>query len=205
MGQILKVVAYVSGLRADGSDTQTDYFLKKRAYLNQRAEALADFGSCLISKNLWRSGKPIDLCSSELVLETNLDERPMLKELSKKRQDGEELTLVVVESRDLCRPTDYNASESLIFEEIVFPYLSVVFAGEFSHTDRWSPVQRAKTPLDEASICSDGDKVLKKIMEANPSRLNNNDLNSLQDDLLGHVGKANHILQRFSDRLVSAR
>jgi len=208
MGKLLNIVSYVTGLKSDGSDLQSDYVLKKREYLRLRADALAYFGNTLISENAWRSSFPAEMCTSEEVIETNLDNRPRLRELVRRKDDGEELSFVVVEARDLCRIEKNTVKvdiEQQAFEDIAYNYLSTIFAGDFTHADRWSPIERATTSQEERSVCESGAKIVKKIMEYRPNGKNASELDDLQRELLGHVGSANHVLQRMVLRIVGTR
>lgn len=46
---------------------------------------------------------------------------------------------------------------------------------------------------------------MKKIMEYKPNGKNASELDDLQKELLGHVGSANHVLQRMVQRVVGIR
>lgn len=201
MGQMLHVVAYVSGLEADGSDIHTEYVLKKRNQLSAHANALADFGNALIDRNCWKSAYRAERCEAETIVETNLINRPELHKLRKRKESGEELSLVVVEAIDLCR-AEPSLDELAAFEEIIWPYISVVFSAGFSHDKRMSPIERAKISQEMKEIYHNGNDLLLKIFSTNYSSIALSGLDDLQKKLLAHASDANGLLQKIAKRKV---
>lgn len=199
MGRILHVVAYISGLEGDGSDIHTDYVLKKRNQLTAHANALADFGNTLMERDRWQSAKFSDCCEVETIVETNLNDRPELHKLRKRKEDGEELSLVVVEDIDLCR-RDPTENELAAFQEIIWPYISVAFSAGFSHEKRMSPIERAKTTQESRLIYQNGKDLLFKIFSIDHSSIPLADLDDLQRKFLAHVSDANGLLQKIARR-----
>lgn len=214
MGQILNVLAYVTGLQRDGADIQQDYVLKKRHYLSVRAQALASFGNILIDKQMWRSSYPVQQCVVETVVETDLDTRPKLKNIAERKEKGrgkgEEFSIIVVDQRDLCRDHP-ETEEEYVFEDIMHPYLSVIFAAGFSHELRLSPIIRGKTSIANRKVYCDGDKILEKIynnvknISSNHVDVDVDEVTALQGELLAHTSDANNMLKKTVDRLVQAR
>tara|TARA_R110000850_G_scaffold20172_2_gene60186 strand:- start:4247 stop:4852 length:606 start_codon:yes stop_codon:yes gene_type:complete len=201
MGKLLNVVAYVSGLEADGGDILTDYVLKKRNHLGAHANALADFGNAIIGRQAWRSTYPAEHCVAETIVETNLANRPELHKLRKRKENGEELSLVVVEPNDLCRENPHE-DEIAAFEEIAYPYISTIFAAGFSHSKRKSPLERAKTSDDAKKVYQSGKEVLSKIFSTDHHAITLSDLDDLQRELLAHTSDANGMLQKVVKRKV---
>lgn len=208
MGRILDVVAYVTGLQRDGSDIQHDYVLRKRGYLAARAEALADFGNLLIEKDCWKSSFLPDHCSAEVIIETDLDSRPELLKLYERKGTHREITVLVTEQADLCRDVPAE-TESYIFEDVMHPYLSTVFAAGFGHDLRFSPIEREKTSAELRSLYQAGEKVTDRILKT-LSRQGGvapqlDELAALQGALLAHTSAANQTLQKRVERLMKRR
>lgn len=199
MGQILHVVAYISGLEADGSDIHTDYVLKKRNQLSAHANALADFGNAIIDRNCWKSAYPADHCEAETIIETNLKDRPELHKLRRRKESGEELSLVVVEAIDLCR-VEPSLDELAAFDEIIWPYISVIFSAGFSHDNRMSPIERAKVSQEMKTIYKGGRDLLSEIFLKDHSAIALSDLKDLQGKLLAHASDANGLLQKVAKK-----
>lgn len=204
MGQLLNVVAYVSGLIPDGSDSHSDYVLKKRNHLSAHANALADFGNALIERNCWASAYPASRCEAEMIVEENLDSRPRLHELRRRKESGEELSLVVVEPRDLCR-ADPKEGEWNAFKGIISPYISVIFAAGFLHRDRKSPIERSAVSQQTRKVCKMGKDVSTEIVSSSHSTIPLPDLDALQGELLRHTSAANEVLQGVAENIAWRR
>ena len=194
MGLVVPFVGYVSGLNADGSDLVSDYVTQKRNFLRNIGIALSDFGriSAKYRLSLINFDK-VDFNYTDCV-EESIGERTSLNKI-----DHKNVTLLVTDVTDLCRPSrSRTKSEVATLKKIANSFGSIFFAPGFVH------VQRMTDYLPHGDLLEmhrRGIEIRNDLISGNYKKMSPSSFEKIYEKLFGYNMEGHSLIRRKSDKM----